>query len=430
MSKFLYKSARMKSKMKFALSLSCAPLVLAGLSPAATLVKINTAFNTGGTSSQVYVSTGTVRSGGTAPPANAPVQGSMSPEVSSAPGGQAAEGPSSGPRPSSQSEGSSQSSASTKRQQKGSSSGASVASTGAPYSAKGGVPPQITYNDPSAFGLSVDGGYSSKHLYRGIDLAQFTSYNYLDNQIPKADSDILFFGATATYKGFALGVKYIETIDDNFNPFFAPLATTLDSYSEFVISANYTRMLLGEDWLQATVGFDFFYYPNGEFWGVDNQGMFYANFLCPHYKWAQPFLNLFYNVAIDSDGNGLAANPAFRGASGSDLVEGMGAEIGVNGGDRIWSNDFVSVAATYSVSTIYKSGYAFEEDGFSHVSLTVGLPVTIGKNLTITPSVSYVEALGDIENSTAPGMPANSGSLASAWNEPGWVAAVRATWQF
>jgi hypothetical protein len=424
----LYKSARMKSKTKLALSLSCAPIVLAGLSPAATLVKINTALGSGTAPSQVYVSTGSVRPGGTAPPANAPVQGSMNPEVSSAPGGQATEGPSSGPHTSRQSEGPSTSSSSTKHQQKGSSSAAPVTSNGAPYSAKGGVPAPITYNDPGAFGFSVDAGYSSKLLYRGIDLVQFTSYNYLDNRTPKADSDILFFGATATYKGFALGVKYIETIDDNFNPFYAPLLTTLDSYSELVISANYTRMLVGDDLLQGTIGFDFYYYPNGEFWGVDNQGMFYANFICPHYKWAQPYLNLFYNMAIDTNGNGLASNPAFRGVSGADLVQGMGAEVGLSGGDRIWNNDFVSVAATYSVSTIYKSGYAFEEDGFSHVSLTVGLPVTIGKNLTITPSVSYVEALGDIPNSAL--LPPNNGSLASAWNEPGWVASVRASWQF
>ena len=424
----------MKSKTKFALSLSCAPLVLAGLSPAATLVKIDTAFNTGATSSQVYVSTGSVRTGGTAPPANAPVQGSMSPEVSSAPGGQATEGPASGPHTSRQSEGPSTSSSSTKHQQKGSSS-ASVASSGPAYSAKGGVPAPITYNDPGAFGFSVDGGYSSKHLYRGIDLAQFTSYNYLDNNLPKADSDILFLGATATYKGFAFGVKYIETIDDTFNPYNALLTTTLDSYSELVISANYTRMLVGEDWLQGTFGFDFYYYPNELFWGVSNQGMFYANFLCPHYKWAQPFLNLFYNVAIDDSGSGLADpinknGPLDRGAFGSDLVEGMGAEIGLSGGDRIWSNDYVSVAATYSVSTIYKSGYAFEEDGFSHVSLTVGFPVTIGKKVTITPSVSYVEALSDVPNSSAVGLPPNNGSLASAWNEPGWVGAVRVNWQF
>jgi hypothetical protein len=431
----------MKSKTKLALSLSCAPIVLAGLSPAATLVKINTALGSGTAPSQVFVSTGSVRPGGTAPPANAPVQGSISsPEVSSAPGGQAAEGPSSGPHTSTQSEGPRESAPSRQQHHgssaSGSSSAAPVTATGAPYSAKGGVAPEVTYNDPGAFGFSVDGGYASKHIWRGIDLAQFTSYNYLDNRIPKADSDVLFFGATATYKGFALGIKYIETIDDNFNPFYAPFTTTLDSYSELVISANYTRMLVGENWLQGTFGFDFYYYPNGEFWGVDNQGMFYANFLCPHYKWAQPFLNLFYNMAIDTDGNGLAAG-SFRGEGGSALVEGMGAEIGVNGGDQIWSNDFMSVAATYSVSTIYKSGYAFEDDGFSHLSLTVGLPVTIGKNLTITPSVTYVEAIGSVtpvgignplSPSYIPG--AAAASLGSAWNEPGWIAAVRVNWQF
>jgi len=82
----------------------------------------------------------------------------------------------------------------------------------------------------------------------------------------------------------------------------------------------------------------------------------------------------------------------------------------------------VSVAATYSVSTIYKRGYAFEDDGFSHLSLTVGFPVTIGRNLTITPSVTYVESLGNINKAPE----GNS----DVWNQPGWLAAVKASWQF
>lgn len=305
--------------------------------------------------------------------------------------------------------------------------------SGSAKSAKGGEVPQITFEDPGAFRFSAEAGYASKHLWRGIDLAQFTSTNYAPGGAPEADSDVTFIGANATYKGFAFGLKYIETIDDTFNPFFARFTDDLDSYQEFVISVNYTRMLVGSDILQGTAGFDFYYYPNGEFWGVDNQGMLYARFSSPHYKWAQPFLEVFYNVAIDSDGNGLAASDALsiRNATGSDLVEGGGGEIGVNGGDSVYSNGAISVGLTYSLSTFYKTGYQFEDDGFSHVGLTLGAPVSIGSNLTITPSVSYIEALGDIEDNLDPKAGTNfGGNAAAAWNEPGWVASVKASWQF
>ena len=44
--------------------------------------------------------------------------------------------------------------------------------------AKDAIAPEIVYDDPGAFHFTVEAGYSSKHLWRGIDLAQFTSANY------------------------------------------------------------------------------------------------------------------------------------------------------------------------------------------------------------------------------------------------------------
>ncbi|MCH7229090.1 hypothetical protein [Haloferula sp. A504] len=277
----------------------------------------------------------------------------------------------------------------------------------------------------------MEAGWASKHVWRGIDVAQFTSFNHLVPGNPLAedpDSDITFVGVNATYKGFALGLKYIESLDDGFNPFYAPLLTTKDSYSELILSANYTRMLVGEDWLQGTFGFDFYYYPNGEFWGVEHQGMVYANFVMPRYSYAQPFLNLWYNVPTTTDGQGLANNPAFRGTGGADLVEGWGGELGVMGSRNLYSNDQVGFGLSYSVSTIYKSGYQFESDGFTHVAATLGAPVTIGDSFVVSPSITYVEALEDVP--PTPTLGPNSGRLASEWNEPGWYASLRASWTF
>jgi hypothetical protein len=296
-------------------------------------------------------------------------------------------------------------------------------------------PVEIEYTDTAAFTFTAEAGYATSHIWRGIDLVEFTSFNHNSNALPSAEPGVSFFGVNATYKGFGFGAKFIESIDDNLNPYFAPLLTDLDSYQELVLSVNYTRMLIGDNILQGTVGFDFYYYPNDEFWGVEHQGMIYARFSSPQHKWAQPFIDFFYNVATDSSGSGLASKAilppqgftSFRGALGSDLVEGGGAEFGVSGGDQIFANDRIAVTLTYSLSGFYKTGYAFEDDGFSHVTLTVGTPISFGSNFTITPSVTYVQELSDISPQAGASV---KDTNPAAYNEPGFVGAIKATWTF
>ena len=437
----------MKPNMKLALSLTSLPLILAGAASGATLfpsttVKVDTVLSTGpaATLGAVSISTGSVRADGTAPPAGGTVSGQVSPQVSGTPNNSSTSGEttSSGQAANPGTE-TPASTHKTAGHDQGTATHTTATGHTAAHSAKGVIPPpEVTYQNPNAVHFNVEAGYASKHIWRGIDLAQFTSYNYLvKGKLSVPSSDVTYIGANVTCNGFLLGIKYIETIDDTFNPFFAPSLSAKDSYSELVVSANYTRMLVGEDWLQGTLGVDFYYYPNDLFWGVSNQGMAYVRFSSPHYKWAQPFLELFYNFAIDSTGSGLAADglvlppgkTSFRGATGSQLVEGCGFELGVSGGDRVWSNDNMSLALTYSISTIYKSGYAYENDGFSQIIGTIGAPITIGQHLTITPSVSYVEGLAHISPQSSALVP-GGGSPAEIWNSPGWVAVVKASYQF
>jgi hypothetical protein len=390
-----------------------------GSSQAATTVIVEMAPMGAAPAANIAVSTGAVRTMGAAAPANIAIQATPVPDSGSV------------RRPDAPSDASAGRAPSNRRR-------AQVQPTPSTGSAKEALSPmEIEYTDPGAFAFSAEAGYSSKHLWRGIDLVEFTSFNHTSGgALNSADSGVSYFGANASYKGFGFGAKYIESIDDELNPFFAPLLTDQDSYQELVLSINYTRMLIGDNILQGTVGFDFYYYPNDEFWGVEHQGMIFARFSSPQHKWAQPFVELFYNVATDSSGSGLAAEglgpfiapvTSFRGATGSDLVEGYGAEIGVNGGDVVFTNDRIAVGLTYSLSTFYKSGYAFESDGFSHVSLTVGAPISFGPNFTITPSVTYVHELSDITPQTNAAVP---DSNPSAYNEPGFVGAIKASWSF
>lgn len=387
----------------------------------------------------VPVVTGSIRSSLAAAPANSVVSGTFAPDTSvptPSPNSAAPEATTSVPNPAAPEVSSPRESApekSRKQAQTLRKKGSRVQAPDIePTRSSKDAAPAIVFNNPAALRITAEAGYASKHLWRGIDLPQFTSLNYADKKLEEQNSGVSFLGANASYRGFSFTLKYIETLDDQFNPFFSEDTSELDSYQELVLSSSYTRILMGPDWIQGTAGFDLYYYPNGEFWGVDHQGMLYTRFSCPHYKWAQPFVEFFYNIATDSQGNGLADESLqgqIRNASGSDLVEGAGAEFGLNGGDVVYTQGEVSVAMTYSLSAFYKNGYQFEDDGFSHVTLTLGAPITVGSKITITPSVSYVEALGEISSNKSSGIELG-GEAAETWNQPGWVAAVKVGWQF
>ena len=303
--------------------------------------------------------------------------------------------------------------------------------------AKGGMPPAaVEYANPGALQWEVDAGWSSQHLWRGIDIIQFTSFNHIDRKVfpfvtgatllPEANSDVVFLGVDAKYQGFDFGVKYIRSWDNDLNPYFSRSFAT-DRYEEYDFTVNYTRALVQDNWLVGTFGFDFYYYPDGEFWGVHHQGMAYARFSSPHYKWAQPFLDLFYNVPTTTDGQGLASGTS-RFASGADLVKGYGSEFGVRGGDKLVVAGPASFGVAYSLSAIYKQGYAFEDPGLTHLIASLSFPIVIGKSVTISPAVTYVQSLQSMDG-WAPG--GNSKSFDNkAWNAPGWSASVRLSYTF
>jgi hypothetical protein len=304
---------------------------------------------------------------------------------------------------------------------------------GSTRDSKGVLPPEAAVAEAPKLHVTTEAGYASKYVWRGVDLVQFTSYNAYNNGVPgntkmsTPQGDVYYLGMGATYNGWAFGVKYVESLSHDFNPFFAQNIDTKDAYSEYIFSANYTYALLPDRWLNATAGFDFYYYPNGEFWGVDHQGLAYLKLVSPHYQWAQPFINLFYNVPTTSQGNGLAASngSSFRkgldggNVTGAKLVEGCGFELGAAGGGEVARTGDVGYGVSYSLSTTYKNGYAYEPDGFSHITASLSAPVTIGQNLTIAPSVNYVHALKSIDS---PG--------AGAWNYPGWWYGIKATYSF
>lgn len=279
---------------------------------------------------------------------------------------------------------------------------------GAWVGSKGGMPPAppTVAAQPQVM-FTAETGYQSKYTWRGDDIVQFTSYNAYNNALPGSTQmsdprgEVYFIGMSATYNGWAFGAKYVQSLSNDYNPFFAPLLSTRDSYSEYIFSVNYTYAVLPDRWLNVTGGFDYYWYPDAEFWGVNQQGLTYIKLVSPHYDWVKPFINLFYNVPTSSQGYGDAApgapdiRPGLNGGAvtGARLVEGWGAEIGTAGGAQVAKTGPVTYGVAYSLSTTYKNGYAYEPNGLSHISGSLSLPVNIGGSVTISPSVNYVCAL-------------------------------------
>jgi hypothetical protein len=304
--------------------------------------------------------------------------------------------------------------------------GASVGPKGGP---KGGIIAPVDYAAPPALVFTAEAGYQSKYIWRGLDTVQMVSYNEVALQngftptvgppYQREDSGVYFLGANVAWNGLSFGAKYVRSVEDGFNPTNDVFPfSLLTEYEEYIFSLNYTAALVPDQWLDATLGFDFYYYPEDKFWGADHQGNAYLNFNMPRYQWAQPYINFFYNVETDSYGGG-ANGPLF------DLVsEGWGFNLGVNGGGQIAEAGPVRFGISYGIDSIFKQNFEYEPDGFTHVSATLAFPVQFGENFTVTPSVTYVENLqGSVHY-------AGAGLDASYYDDPGWWWGIKATGTF
>jgi hypothetical protein len=118
-------------------------------------------------------------------------------------------------------------------------------------------------------------GYYSKYMFRGLDVGYRTG---IDD-----GNDSAFFSTSAAmaYKGFALGVGYIESLDpyvqrgsafnDDFGRRNDPTgfrSAPKERYKEYDLFANYTYQIT--DTLALTAGMNFYWFGDGRSWA--NQG--------------------------------------------------------------------------------------------------------------------------------------------------------------
>ena len=243
-------------------------------------------------------------------------------------------------------------------------------------------------HDPSPLIITAEAGYQSQYVYHGLNRIRLVSF---DNGASGVDDDFdaFYVGANLKWKGFSVGLKYIESLDSNINPLFHPTTTFEDSYSEYVFDVNYTLGLVagpsGEgNWLDLTVGYEFTYFPEDTFWNTDSQYKFYVQLKSNRYKWFRPSVSYEWIESGDTLNSGTIA-PGFDLLSGEQLI------FQIDGGDVIYDGGNYTVSAGYYAKAGRGSDYSipeiFDEEWYQ---AGISLPISIN-NFTITPSVNYTD---------------------------------------
>ena len=259
-------------------------------------------------------------------------------------------------------------------------------------------------DDPSPFIIAVDGGYQSQYIYNGVNRIRLAAYDDVSGfGFSEDDFDSYYLGASVKWKGISAGVKYIRSVDSNLNPMFNSNPAYQSEYSEYVVDLNYTLGLIAGpqgsgNWLDATVGYEFTYFPEDTFWNTDMQHKFYAVLKMNRYNWLRP------SVAYHSIEAG-SINSVPGQAPGLDILSGEQLIFQVDGGDVVYSTSSVEVSVAYYAKAGLASGYtnSYGNAAIDTVSdevlnsdwyqAGINIPISFD-NITVTPSVHYTDNEG------------------------------------
>jgi hypothetical protein len=246
-------------------------------------------------------------------------------------------------------------------------------------------------DDPSTLIIAVEGGYQSQYVYNGVNRIRLGTATNAGWTASDEDFDMYYLGVSAKWKGLSFGLKFINSLDSDLKPTFDPTNSANNEYSEYVVDLNYTLGLIAGpqdagNWLDATVGYEFIYYPEDTFWNTDTQGKFYAMLKTNRYKWVRPSVT-FQSIESGSRLTSGTKRPGF------DLLSGEQVIFQVDGGDVVYSTSVVEIGVGYYVKSGLASGY---DKGFSSLvnedwyQAGLNIPVFFG-DFTVTPSVHYTE---------------------------------------
>ncbi len=272
-----------------------------------------------------------------------------------------------------------------------------------PYDKKAVIPPQA----PAGPQFTISSGWQSRYIFHGLDIISFNSRyrndgftlrNGIENPHEESSS-IWFTDFSVSWKGLRAGVGYVQGIDPTVPYFqgfpqdgranaFGALGDEVRLYREVNVHVDYTFSLVPR-WLDATVGYNSYFFPNHDFKGTAYQGEIPIRLAFTRIPYVRPSFT-YYRYISDYK------------KFGAGNLNGNYVEFRLDAGFPLYtSRNFAIAIAPYALVSYNINYLKFSGNddigGFNTFETGLKLPIRIGKHFTVTPFGNYGANLNDAD---------------------------------
>lgn len=309
---------------------------------------------------------------------------------------------------------------------------------------KGGKEPPVIQEPPAGPKFTLSAGWQSRYIFHGLDIISFNSklrppvrgsdlgdgvFLFSPRTAKKQSSSIWFTSAGFEFKGFQVGVTYLQAVDPTV-PYFqtskirpqfdadgnflgrgtvpvrladgrtvrvfnttglnlADSGNEVRLYREVDVNFSYTLNVIPRI-LDTTVGYNSYFFPNTDFKNTAYQGEVLIRLAYTQIPYIRPSFTFFRYISDYKDTTG-AGN-----LNGNYTEFRIDGNVPVLRGDRIAVGIQPYVAASYNISYLkYGNG---EVGGWNTFETGLKVPVTIAKHFSITPFGNYGLDISDDDN--------------------------------
>ncbi|MEZ0273608.1 MAG: hypothetical protein ACAH88_01795 [Roseimicrobium sp.] len=216
--------------------------------------------------------------------------------------------------------------------------------------------------------LAFTAGWESQYMFKGLDNVRASSFGGRD------ESSIWYAKLSAAYEGFGLNLGYIMAVEES-DPRFSRVERS-EFYSEINAGVNYTASIIGGV-LDATIGYNAYFFPEKDFWGTDYQGELFARVALVSIPFVTP--NFVYSY-FHSD---------------EKILEGHFFEFRLDSSIPVYDGGSFKVAVNPYVSVSYDEDYNGVGGDWNSIETGIKVPITIGDNFIVALSGNYGWDIGD-----------------------------------
>lgn len=216
--------------------------------------------------------------------------------------------------------------------------------------------------------IAFTAGWDSQYMFKGLDNVRASSFGGRD------ESSIWYAKLSVAHEGFGFNLGYIMAVEES-DPRFSPVERS-EYYSEVIAGVNYTASIIGGV-LDATIGYNAYFFPEDEFWGTDYQGELWARVALVNIPFVTP--NFVYSY-FHSD---------------EEILEGHFFEFRLDSSIPVYDGGNFRVAVNPYVSVSYDQDYNGVDGDWNSIETGIKVPISIGDHLIVALSGNYGWDIGD-----------------------------------